>query len=154
MRVCAVEQTCAAYGCECEVDVQSRYPVLVNSEAENDHVVRLAKRFFGPDKVGDRLLPMLAAEVPSHDPPHTHHRTHAHSPHTHSLLLVVVGNQDFAYYLEKKPGCFFFLGTQEEGRTNALNHSSDFEFNDSVIPSAVAFWIRLVEDRLNVSLFA
>lgn len=117
-----VEQTCAAYGCECEVDVQSRYPVLVNSEAENDHVVRLAKRFFGPDKVGDRLLPMLAAE-------------------------------DFAYYLEKKPGCFFFLGTQEEGRTNALNHSSDFEFNDSVIPSAVAFWVRLVEDRLNVSLF-
>jgi hippurate hydrolase len=55
--------------------------------------------------------------------------------------------------LEKKPGCFFFLGTQEEGRTNALNHSSDFEFNDSVIPSAVAFWVRLVEDRLNVSLF-
>lgn len=57
---CAVEQTCAAYGCTCEIDVESRYPVLVNTEVETGHVVRVAKRFFN---VGDDLLPMLAAEV-------------------------------------------------------------------------------------------
>lgn len=62
--------------------------------------------------------------------------------------------QDFAYYLEKKGGCFFFLGTKEEGKTNALCHSADYEFNDNVIPRAVEFWIRLVEDRLGVSLYA
>jgi hypothetical protein len=45
------------------VDVKSAYPVLVNSETENNHVVRVAKSFFGPDNVSDRLLPMLAAEV-------------------------------------------------------------------------------------------
>jgi len=119
--IAIVEKTCEAYGCECVVDIQSRYPVLVNTEKETGHVIRLAKHYLGPDKVGEELLPMLAAE-------------------------------DFAYYLEKRPGCFFFWGTKEEGRTNALCHSSDFDFNDNIIPTAVTFWVRLVEYRLGVSL--
>jgi len=59
----SVEKTCEAYGCECVVDIQSRYPVLVNTEKETGHVIRLAKHYLGPDKVGEELLPMLAAEV-------------------------------------------------------------------------------------------
>lgn len=139
-----MEQTCAAYGCECEIDLQSRYPVLVNTEAETNHVVRLGKRFFGESNVSDRLLPMLAAEVrpTSQSRCCTRSLTQSDSPFA----------QDFAYYVEKKPGCFFFLGTKEEGRTNALCHSADFDFNDNVIPRAVEFWVRLVEDRLGLSL--
>lgn len=45
------------------------------------------------------------------------------------------------------------MGTREEGKPSPLSHALEFEFNDSLIPRAVSFWIRLVEDRLAVSLF-
>ncbi len=96
--------------------------MLVNTAKETENVVRVATKLLGESNVGDKNLPMLAAE-------------------------------DFAYYVEKVPGCFFFLGAGEEGKLNAVNHSSSFEFNDHLLPIAVQFWIRLVEDRLGVSLF-
>ena len=67
--------------------------------------------------------------------------------------LPMLGAEDFAYYLQHKPGCFFFLGSGEDGRSNSMCHATNYDFNDNLIPIAVSFWIRLVEDRLNVRLF-
>ena len=33
--------------------------------------------------------------------------------------LPLLAAEDFSYYLHHVPGCFFFLGGAEEGRTNA-----------------------------------
>ncbi len=68
--------------------------------------------------------------------------------------LTKESHQDFSYYVEKKPGCFFFLGTKEEGKPSPMCHSADFDFNDALIPLGVTFWVRLVEDRLAVSLYS
>jgi hippurate hydrolase len=67
--------------------------------------------------------------------------------------LPILASEDFAYYTRERPGCFFFLGGAEPGRTNAMCHATDYEFNDRLIEKGVAMWVRLVEDRLGVRLY-
>jgi amidohydrolase len=67
--------------------------------------------------------------------------------------LPILASEDFAYYTRERPGCFFFLGGAEPGRTNAMCHATDYEFNDRLIDQGVAMWVRLVEDRLGVRLY-
>ena len=68
-------------------------------------------------------------------------------------MLPMLGAEDFAYYLQHRPGCFFFLGSGEAGRSNAVCHATNYDFNDNLIDIGVRFWLRLVEARLGVSLF-
>jgi len=68
--------------------------------------------------------------------------------------LPMLGAEDFSYFLQQRPGCYFFLGSGEEGRTNAPCHATDFDFNDALIAPAVGFWVRLVEDRLDAQLYS
>jgi amidohydrolase len=70
-----------------------------------------------------------------------------------SEQLPMLGAEDFSYYLLERPGCFFFLGGGEEGRSNSMCHATDFDFNDALISPGVGFWVRLVERRLGVRLF-
>jgi len=67
--------------------------------------------------------------------------------------LPMLGAEDFAYFTQKKPGCFFFVGTKEEKHASGGCHATSFNFNDAAIPYAVKFWVRLVEDRLKTKLF-
>jgi len=69
-----------------------------------------------------------------------------------SEMLPMLGAEDFAYYLQRRPGCFFFLGGGEEGRSNAICHATDYDFNDNLIGVGVRFWMKLVEARLGVTL--
>ena len=59
--------------------------------------------------------------------------------------LPVMGGEDFAYFLEERPGAFVFTGNGED---SANLHSPHFDFNDSVIPFGVSYWVELVETRL------
>jgi hippurate hydrolase len=59
---------------------------------------------------------------------------------------LIAGSEDFAYFLEKKPGCFFRLGN---GATQAV-HNSRYDFNDDSILIGAAYWTRLVEKFLTV----
>ena len=52
-----------------------------------------------------------------------------------------MGAEDFSYLLEKRPGCYLFLG-QGEG---AAWHNAAFDFNDEVSPVGASFFARLVE---------
>ena len=54
----------------------------------------------------------------------------------------VTGSEDFAYYLQRKPGCFLRLGNGEEG---ALLHNPRYDFNDEILTTGAAYWARLVE---------
>jgi hippurate hydrolase len=60
-----------------------------------------------------------------------------------------MGAEDFAYMLEKRPGCYIWLGNGESGEAggNSL-HSPTYDFNDAAIPHGVAYWTRLVETVL------
>ena len=53
-----------------------------------------------------------------------------------------MGGEDFAYYLERIPGCFIRLGAGGEGVVPAA-HSSTFDFNEEVIRVGGAFFAEL-----------
>lgn len=57
----------------------------------------------------------------------------------------VTGSEDFAFFLQKKPGCFLRLGN---GENSALLHNPRFDFNDDNLTIGAAYWTRLVEKWL------
>jgi amidohydrolase len=59
-------------------------------------------------------------------------------------MAPVMGGEDFAYMLERRPGAFIFVGN---GATAGLHHPA-YDFNDEAIPYGVSYWARLVETAL------
>lgn len=56
-----------------------------------------------------------------------------------------MGGEDFAYYLEKVPGCFFMVGLIPDGRDEYPPlHSDRFDFNDDAIETGVLMFVELV----------
>jgi amidohydrolase len=49
------------------------------------------------------------------------------------LKEPTMGVEDFAHYLEKVPGAFFFLGSGYKGRENEGIHSGGFEVDEKCI---------------------
>lgn len=66
--------------------------------------------------------------------------------------LPLTASEDFSYFLLEKPGCFFALGTLKPGDKVRTLHTSDYDFNDDMVATGGYFWVRLVEDRLGVTL--
>ena len=65
--------------------------------------------------------------------------------HTISPFGPVTGSEDFAYYLQHRPGCFLRLGNGERG---AMLHNAKYDFNDENLSVGAAYWTRLVEKFL------
>jgi hippurate hydrolase len=57
-------------------------------------------------------------------------------------------SEDFAHFSAAVPGCFLLLGNGETGPHGQPLHSTDYDFNDALLPIGVAFWAELVRDRL------
>ena len=55
-----------------------------------------------------------------------------------------LGSEDFAFYLEKIPGCYFVMGN---GPGSPL-HSPTYDFNDDAARYGVAAWARLAETAM------
>lgn len=60
---------------------------------------------------------------------------------------MIPGSEDFAYFLEHKPGCFLRLGN---GENSAILHSSRYDFNDDSLTTGAAMWAHLAERFLSV----
>jgi amidohydrolase len=71
-------------------------------------------------------------------------KTIAPSGKANTQLAPVMGAEDFAFYLEQKPGAFIFAGN---GDSASLHHPS-YNFNDALIPYGISYWARLVEAAL------
>jgi hippurate hydrolase len=56
----------------------------------------------------------------------------------------MMGAEDFAYMLEKKPGSFIFVGNGD----SAGLHNPAYNFNDEAIVFGTSYWIKLVETQL------
>ena len=52
-----------------------------------------------------------------------------------------MGAEDFSYLLEKRPGCYLFLG---QGDGAGLHHPK-YDFNDEAAPFGASFFVRIVE---------
>ena len=60
--------------------------------------------------------------------------------------VPVMGGEDFAFMLEKRPGAFIFMGN---GDSANLHHPA-YDFNDKAIPFGTSYWVRLVETAMPV----
>lgn len=63
-------------------------------------------------------------------------------------VTPVMGSEDFAFMLQKKPGSYIWLGA---GMESANLHSPHFDFNDEILPIGASYWARLVEETLPAS---
>lgn len=57
-------------------------------------------------------------------------------------------SEDFAHFSAAVPGCFLLLGNGETEAHGQPLHSSDYDFNDALLPIGATFWTKLVRDRL------
>lgn len=134
-----VNNICKGHGCTGDVKIQVQYPCLVNHQEQTEVVERCASKLSGP----------LKSRVTSEN-------------------LPLLGGEDFAFYVKQRPGCFFFLGTQEllmrslatysgsedKPRSNCICHGTTYDFNDNILPRAVTMLVRIVEDRFGVELYS
>ena len=66
-----------------------------------------------------------------------------------------MGSEDFSFFLQEKPGCYFALGNGDGDHRDLLHgmgpctlHNPSYDFNDALIPIGASLWVRLVEARL------
>ena len=66
-----------------------------------------------------------------------------------------MGSEDFSFFLQEKPGCYFALGNGEGDHRDAghglgpcMLHNPSYDFNDALIPVGASLWVKLVEARL------
>lgn len=55
-----------------------------------------------------------------------------------------MSSDDFAYFLQERPGNYLALGTGKTNHDPGL-HTPHFDFNDDVIPLGATYWVRLAE---------
>jgi hippurate hydrolase len=61
--------------------------------------------------------------------------------------VPIMGSEDFATMLERVPGCYVLIGNGE-GSPACMLHDPRYDFNDDIIPTGAAYWVRLAESVL------
>jgi len=63
-----------------------------------------------------------------------------------------MGAEDFSYFLQGKPGCYFLIGNGDGGHRAGghgmgpcMLHNPSYDFNDDLIPLGATAWVRLAE---------
>ena len=63
-----------------------------------------------------------------------------------------MGSEDFSYFLQAKPGCYFLIGNGDgshrdggHGLGPCMLHNPSYDFNDELIPLGATMWVRLAE---------
>ncbi len=69
--------------------------------------------------------------------------------HVTELTKPSMGGEDFAYYLQKTPGSFLWLGAQQEGEPFYNNHNPKFDIDESALLKGVGLHINLVTSYLS-----
>lgn len=61
-----------------------------------------------------------------------------------------MGGEDFSYYLQERPGSFFFVGSSPEGQEpmSVPHHCSHFDFDERALFIGASIFIQLIEDEL------
>ena len=57
-----------------------------------------------------------------------------------------MGGEDFSYYLQRIPGCFFFLGVQPPGMNSYPSlHSDHYDFTDAAMAVGMKMFLALID---------
>ncbi len=65
----------------------------------------------------------------------------------HRDLPPSMAAEDFAYMLERRPGCYAWIGNGPSEHDAGL-HGAQYDFNDAILSTGAAYWVRLVEQAL------
>jgi hippurate hydrolase len=71
----------------------------------------------------------------------------------HAVLPApkTLGVEDFAAFLQQRPGNFMGIGTGKAEGSNAQDlHTCKYDFNDAALPIGASYWVKLVEKALPV----
>jgi len=63
-------------------------------------------------------------------------------------MLPSMAAEDFASFLEKKPGAYIWIGNGDAGGAVML-HNPHYDFNDAILPLSASYWVRLAESVLS-----
>ena len=58
-----------------------------------------------------------------------------------------MGSEDFAFMLQKKAGCYVWLGAGNDSDTPNI-HSPFYDFNDAALPIGASYWVTLAEQQV------
>ncbi len=109
--------TAAVFGGSVEYEMIWGAPPVINHDAMYDLAVNAAQAVVG----GDQVQPRMTAPL--------------------------MGGEDFAYYLEQVPGCFFFLSTSNPDKAcDYPHHSPQFNIDEDVLWEGAAVFVKIVED--------
>ncbi|MTI16814.1 amidohydrolase [Rhodobacteraceae bacterium RKSG542] len=112
-----VESICEAHGATADINYMKNYPVCSNHAAPTAFAAKIAAEVAGGE---DKV---------------------------NTEIEPSMGGEDFAYYLEDRPGAFIFAGN---GDTAKL-HNPAYDFNDELIPYGCSYFIKLVETAMPAS---
>jgi hippurate hydrolase len=62
-------------------------------------------------------------------------------------MLPSMGAEDFACFLEQKPGAYIWIGNGA-GNDQAMLHNPHYDFNDDILSLGASYWARLAETVL------
>jgi metal-dependent amidase/aminoacylase/carboxypeptidase family protein len=69
-----------------------------------------------------------------------------------------MGAEDFSFFLQHKPGCYFLIGNGDgshresgHGMGPCMLHNPSYDFNDELIPIGASLWVRLAEAWLGAT---
>lgn len=66
-----------------------------------------------------------------------------------SAVPPSMGVEDFACYLQEKPGNLMAIGTgRADGKPSPDLHNAKYDFNDAALPIGASYWVRLAEKAL------
>lgn len=69
--------------------------------------------------------------------------------HVEPQAAPVTGSEDFAFMLERRPGCYLMIGNGHPGdHGGCMVHNPGYDFNDSNLPIGAAYWALLAETYL------
>ncbi|HKP11214.1 MAG TPA: M20/M25/M40 family metallo-hydrolase, partial [Blastocatellia bacterium] len=114
-----VRGVCEATGASYTLDYKRQTPPLVNNAEVCEMVADCAAEVIGQDRV------------------------------VRDDSVRTMGGEDMSYFLERVPGCYFFLGTRNEARGLAHpHHSPRFDIDESALAAGVEIMTRVIKRYL------
>lgn len=66
--------------------------------------------------------------------------------------LPLLASEDFSFFTQEKPGCYFMLGSMQMDKQLMTVHTSNFDYNDNLLATCGYFLLRIIEDRFALKL--
>lgn len=106
---------CAAHGAQFHLEHLHQVPPLVNDPEWSERLLAIASEY------------QVSTDIQRLD------------------YMPTMGAEDFAFYLQEVPGCFFFVGNGD----SAYLHNEHYDFNDAVLPVAGGMFVALAKGLLS-----